>query len=768
LGFQTLVIIDESQDLEKQYFDAFWKMLTIENFDVFLIGDELQSILSSENVFTHLKTNRNLYSNIIYDPNSSVNRVERFHNTIFKTFVNGIVNFEWYNLPKIIDICPRESSCGHTHKSNYDAVKMFQIPIIYASDYDDDKVSRCVDQIVGYFNNEINENFYGPQDFMIIFPILSNNLLSTRLSEKLQEFWDEKMKDKKYLKIIEKDKNWNDKNNKKKKFVFLHRSENNQPIDLEESKFSTQILSIHSAKGNGRKCVFALGLNDYALKIYSTNISDKYKPNIIYDSLIHVALTRQKEKLYIGLVNDNGDIWNKFNEMKKINSQWIINSDKTIKPPKIESYKIKFDSIIEYVIKNQESYDKIYNIIKQDKMFDCFKFDDKDNILIGMEYHIVRQKVFEYNFLHKIYSNEKSDSNEQFIKQLDNLSKKNIEQMIHNDYFKYLYKIGEDSKDGKYEKIKTIPILKYVKVNKNNYGKYADILNEYIKNIQNKIKISLVAKFCPLECVIYSYMCEIINNNIFAEINITDIYTIFYYYDELYCKGLDKNHVDEYCCKCGECFIKPQVITNNVLSDKASKIEKVIVEYYDTLEKINNLHEKYVKKIVEYINEPIKLYNTKKSFSLIKSKYFNIHKIFRFIGLSDNYIIYFVLKQSINQFNLNEMLINIILDNFFLGNFDKNEHNEQFFNKKIITCIISLDCEEPIFFNFDNEKYFDLIIKFLKKYLIHKYCQINKQIIDEYLYIINNNNEKKIEDDFKKFRRNFEDKKNISQYVLNN
>ena len=66
-------------------------------------------------------------------------------------------------------------------------------------------------------------------------------------------------------------------------------------------------MSIHASKGNGCEVVFLLGITENNLKVFSGKTG-----NLMYDSLLHVAITRQKKSLYIGLVNNNDDIWKRF------------------------------------------------------------------------------------------------------------------------------------------------------------------------------------------------------------------------------------------------------------------------------------------------------------------------------------------------------------------------------------------------------------------------------------------------------------------------
>ena len=96
----------------------------------------------------------------------------------------------------------------------------------------------------------------------------------------------ESISNRKWLKILEEEEFI--------RFAVFHKSEIGSSIDLDESKDSTRIVSIHSAKGDGRDVEFIIGLNEYSIKRFSGK-----KDNLIYDSLIHVAINRMKCKLYI-------------------------------------------------------------------------------------------------------------------------------------------------------------------------------------------------------------------------------------------------------------------------------------------------------------------------------------------------------------------------------------------------------------------------------------------------------------------------------------
>jgi len=320
LNKKCLVIIDEAQDLGPEYIEAVCSIMRNTYIDAYIIGDKLQSIWGEHNIHTFLEFNE--LPHIIIEKSTGINHVMRFHNEHFKNFVNDIIDFKKYNLPPITQIC-NISNCKYKHENDIEPYKLFQIPIIYANDTDEKKINKLIEQIINYMENEINTYNYLPNNFMFIFPILTKNCLANRLEARIQQFWIEKFNDKNYQNtVLINNKYWKNKINNKKyyKYIVLHKSDEGKSIDLRESENATRILSIHASKGNGCEVVFLFGLTQHALQIFS-----KDKCNLQYDSLLHVALTRQKKSLYIGIEDIEGDISQRF-------SKYNIEINNEIKP----------------------------------------------------------------------------------------------------------------------------------------------------------------------------------------------------------------------------------------------------------------------------------------------------------------------------------------------------------------------------------------------------------------------------------------------------
>jgi hypothetical protein len=278
---KTLIIIDEAQDLGKNYMDAFIKIVEITRADLYIIGDKLQSIWGENNIYTCIDQ-----ATAKINKSDGINQVMRFHNVNFKYFVNTLIPYYKYNLPKIEKICDRP--CKYVHE-DIKPYTIFEMAPLYRTDVDD--MYKVIDTIIGYIRTEIETYNYSPNNFMFIFPILKKNTFAEILYLKLDKFWKERL-------------------NSNEKWVYLHKSEPGTTINLKESVNATRIMSIHTSKGTGCEVVFVLGLSEHTLNIFSHKTD-----NITYNSLLHVAITRQKKAIYVGIENNNDEICRRFKKL---------------------------------------------------------------------------------------------------------------------------------------------------------------------------------------------------------------------------------------------------------------------------------------------------------------------------------------------------------------------------------------------------------------------------------------------------------------------
>ena len=747
LNKKSMIIVDEAQDLEPEYVEALSKIMEKTYMDVYIIGDKLQSIWREHNIHTMLEHNN--IPNVKIERNTGINQILRFHNIQFIDFVNKIIDFGKYNLPCVEKIC-ENLCCKYKHEDTEIPYHKFFVPPIYADDTDENKINGVIDNIIEYMENEIKKNNYLPNNFMFIFPILKKNKLASMLESKLQNFWIEKFKDVNYQsQVVINDKYWKKYTNDNlfHKYVYFHKSSEGKSINLKESENATRILSIHASKGNGCEVVFLLGLNERVLTIYS-----KQKCNIIYDSLLHVAITRQKKSLYIGL-NKNGDeICKRFKICEFENKEEAINKNLYI------SKYVKLNKIISHVVDNEELFEKINNqIIVKNDYEKLLPNDDEQSDIIDWGHHVIRMCVFKYYILFNIINNEKIDNQnngDQFKEIMRKISIIQIVPTYYNEYYNMTKRISEKRKN--YEEVNEIPLLFFDDNDNSHYSKYKEIIIDFMKNIQKKIKNSLsknkLPLLCPMETVILMHMIQMKDNGIYAETSIMDIYNIIYCYDECSME-INNDHIDKYECMCKNFDGN----INNPESIKYTEIRKSIKHHYEKIKKIEELYDNY-KNIISEKYEDINNFKYLIDHNIYfgnNSGYcdFKICDKNKLIAYSENYVIIFIIKPQFNKMNFNDIIVKCLMKNYMLF-FCSDEQNkkisnrERFENKKIITCIFTFDSDIPIVYEFNLNKNNNILYECINKSIFDEYSQYHDEIFNNYMY--HKKREKNIDEVYKK------------------
>jgi len=721
LNKRCLIIIDEAQDLGPEYIEAVCSIMRNTYIDAYTIGDKLQSIWGEHNIHTFLEDDNNELPHIKIIKNTGINHVMRFHNCQFKDFVNDIVCFEKHNLPPITKIC-NNPICKYKHEDLIKPYNIFEMECIYANEKDETKVEKLIQKIIGYMNDEINKYNYLPNNFMFIFPILSKNFLASRLEAKIQEFWIEKFNDIDYQNnVLKKNNYWNKRinNNKYYKYIVLHKSDEGKSIDLRESENSTKILSIHASKGNGCEVVFLFGLTQNTLQLFSID-----ECNLQYDSLVHVALTRQKKSLYIGIENTGDNISKRFEKYIVVNPDIKPNIDKI-------KTSIKYNRIIDHTINTELQFKNIFTKYEYFNELEYLIPENSDNKnIVDWGHHLIRYCVFYYQLLVNIINNETikdEDGKSQFMTILNKISKLDITKEYHNNYYK---KINEIEKTNKF------PILSFKSDSKTKYSKYESLFMNFIINIKTKLN-NMSEKnlpiLCPLESVILLHMIQLHDNGKYSDITVMDVYSLIYYFDE--CSNtISKYHVD--CkCLCKYNFIE---VNNNEENDKKYlDIKKSINNHYVKLELVNSLYKNYKEYIDKNFNDSKFEYNLFHSVRLFDDdKDFKISKKFELIAQSKNYVIDFIITPQLNKLNYNQIILKGIFNNFLLKNVCcEHENNcQRYLNKKIYTCILSLDSIQPIFINFNIDNDCLILKKSIKEYIFNEFNQNHKLLFYFYNY----------------------------------
>ena len=687
LNHKCLVVIDEAQDLGPNYIEAFDIIVNKTGIDVHIIGDKLQSIWHEYNIYTYVS---NLKTKIIKSEEKNI--VRRFHNIQFKDFVNNAINFEKYNLQPIQEIC--DGTCAYDHgNATGTPFEIFQVPDIYLGEPEIDAVNALMCKIVGYMQIEIDNNGYAPKNFMFIFATISRNYLANQLEAKLQDFW---------VRHFKKSKEYS-------QYVYLHKSVEGQPINLKESENMTKMMSIHASKGSDCEVVFLLGISEYSLTLFSGG-----KDSIVYESLLHVGITRQKRSLYIGVVNNNDDIWNRFKGYCVV--------DNGIEPSiRDVSKRIMVRGVVDY-LKNDKVYSYIYNnLIKPG----CFESKIPNNLgtsVVDWGHHLIRYSMFFYTIMKNIMENETLDRENctasQFLTILNIITRLPIKNYQFKQYYEILNNITQlDNKE------RLIPILLF---KSDIYKKYTNMLTDFIKDIQNKIRNNLRRKklpdLCSFETVVLLYIMGTIQHGKFSEIKIIDVYTMMNCYDEC-ADCIMKNHCNT--CLCKKKFVGPK--KGNMNDIRAS-----IVDHYKKIDQVKTIYDNYKRYISKNYAE-VFTYNIDHYVSLKKNESnFNLSDRYGIIAHSEKYVIHFVFKPTFSTINFPDVILNAIYSNYVLSQCD--DIKDRFKGKKIVTCIFTLDADVPIFYEIDISSIKDFLGVCTKDFIRMKHKNYHELMYDYYKF----------------------------------
>ena len=407
LNKEMCLFVDETQDLSDDYAKAIITIMRNKYIDTYIVGDRLQSITLEDNAFQYFSNHE--FSYIQKTQYKPANLCRRFYHNDLVNFINYFIPFSKYSLPEI----EQYRDDDEPFKSH---LKLFEGKVVCATDTNENKINEEVEKILKYYDNEVIQNNYKPNDFLIVTPFTIKNPLVNALETAIQTYWINKNKSDVY-----------------ERYAVFHKSEEGSSINLADSDNSTRIVSIHTSKGDGRNVVFVIGLEEATLNKFSKS------NNIKYDSLIHVALTRMKKSLYIRFIKNGDDISSR--TLKYMDDNDIF----SIEPPSINITKhIKYNDIIDEDFK-KTNYQKLLNEILN-KTDHTTGFDNSnEKIIIDMCHHNIRYPSMLIQLYIKIINNENniddSDVKKQFKALVYNIIGKDIFKAFNwQDYYTYLKK----------------------------------------------------------------------------------------------------------------------------------------------------------------------------------------------------------------------------------------------------------------------------------------------------------------------------------------
>ena len=660
LNMKTLIIGDEMQDLHPEYTKALVKIAIERGVDFYAVGDKLQSITNEKNAFTFLTDELKEDETIRIIRHSYKNVCRRFSDSELIDFVNTCVPFEKYNLPQIEN---------KKKKTNIKSIDFFKGVWIDPNAPSHDNVDLEADKIMEKYRYEVNTHNRKPNDFLFVTPFVNKNPLLDEVNTKIREFWREKYND----------------NTDYIKYSIFHKSENGTSIDLTQSTNSTRIVSIHSSKGDGRPIVFVIGLTESALLRYTNE-----NKSLIFNSLLHVSITRQKEKLYFRYEGNGDKIYNLINK-------YFENNNNIIKPIFTKSKNVSLKKLLSH--NRENNFDILFNkIISVENLDNLSEKSDGKKMLIDMQHHCIRYGVF--SMLIKLYllSNsikiKQNPYDEPIYQVLNKLQAIMINPVSAGEYYKLI--------KYKYPKKKGIfPIIKLT--NGDKYEEYFNFFVELIERVKRFIasflKTGLISGLDLewIELVCLYYLMEVYDNGVFSNISIDDIYDII----DIYLK----------------CSVK----------DKEMYLEN----HYEKIIKTEQIVSKFLKEnpnLTYLLNHPIHFHGNNDDFGICHN--------FELIGYNETNVVVLEIKPQFNSLNYNDVVYESIFKTFQIIK-TKKDKNSKLLNKTIKSVVLTYDNDcEPFYIEYNNiirSKFKDVLELYKTNMLTHFELEHNK-IFNFFLY----------------------------------
>jgi len=605
LSKESEIWVDEVQDLPENYLHAMIKLMYETQCYMNVVGDKLQSLEFKNNFLTEIIEEG--LPNIDIDKKDAINKNRRIKVTNMENKINELIRFDEYEykgekLPEIE--CDEEIE----KEENNEPIKIIDSPSIYGEDTDDNKINTYCNKIIEIYKYEVETNNYSAKDFLIIFPIMKENVIAPELQVKIQDFWLEKE---------------NPDNENYIQYVYLHKHTEGTVINTKDSINATRIMSIRSSKGDGRPVTFILGVTENTLKIVSNKEKD-----LVYESHLHVALTRAKNQIYFGLTKNNDDIHKRFGETGYV--EYLPNISKNVNLDKINEL-INKKNIID-LLEQQ-------NIIPHEN-----KIEQSETVDWG--YHCIKYQTYLYQVILNIVNDidiNSYDDNSHLLVMLRKLSNYSIECLNVKEFYEFLNKY-------QYNNEEEMPLFPLCKLSgKYKYNKYFKIIGRSIKQVQKNIKTNSLDKLNVYQSIILTYMIDLVASKKYSDISVMDIYNITDHFEK------NKN--------------KETDLLNNV-SNVKNIIEKSGIKNYENT-KWN---------MFKHIEMESKNHN----FKISKLKY-------PIIGNNKTDIIHIVLKSDISTLNFWDVMIEVLLERFLIYNPKSKKDKEKYEEKKINTYLFLLD-----------------------------------------------------------------------------
>lgn len=521
---RTLVCWDEATKLEAFYFRALLRILLECNADAALCGDLLQSIEVEANTFRQAQSQR-LGDWLVGGDVEIVrgNRIRRFGRTLVD-FLNDIVRWEKYNL----EVPRADEEVEHEDEGSYSVQPVLPMPP--RSQPCPKTIRAIVNRVFDAFCQEVVLLLLLPYEVLFVLPHVGVNPVGDELCDRIHEFWLEKLQDADYCAQVAARRSARERayleeylahpEGRPRRLAYFHRSEANQPIDTSVSRRSTRMVSIHASQGDGRRLAIVVGLSESKLTTFSGGRSD----NIVYESLLNVALSRAKSRLLVFVEATYDDVWQRF-QSKMLDAD-RLEAEPVIRHPHLFSGN-RFD-LAQATDQEELRLDaeaSLRRLAPQGLM-------DKAREVVDYEHHVVRAAAYHCAFFFNIIAQESSDAGtdcRQMTVILESIGALKIQTCkTAKDYYQKLN--GEEDKKKRRRKLTCIPLLQDPQSSR---GIFEDVfqwierLQQWLLNVRSDSQRQLLREWPPKVWVLLQHLVDIQRNLRYATTRLGAVFDAF-------------------------------------------------------------------------------------------------------------------------------------------------------------------------------------------------------------------------------------------------
>jgi hypothetical protein len=629
LNQQTLVVVDEAQDLPEVYGQALCSIQRRTHIDVALVGDILQSVFHLDNVMWNLLQQPTPWVggiSAVYW--RSDNWCRRFQHQSFVDLVNQVVPFARYSVRPVsgygdpsIQMPFRRPSV-----SLEPAYEVFVLGKTY-QDTTDHKQDLMVEAVMSRFSREVELHDWRPNQILVIFPHVKKNWLARRLLEAVQDFWTQRLGEGHH--------------------AHLHYSEEGQPINLKDSELATRMVSIHAAKGDGRDSVWVLQLSEEVLKLYSQGEID-----LKYESLLHVALTRQKQQLVVGLDNSEDDVGRRLGQ--HCSKQAVTVLPRYVGPDLAEIAGRFLDGPMVHELADQKKA--------------AFPVQHPPIPLVDWGHHQFRWRFLLYYWQAELSVATTGQEQDQWRTILRKLGRTPIAEPVeYPEYTTALKRISQvqaaNQREGTSTPVGAIPMLRHP---------VTEFALLFVRNVQAKLALQCCPELCPLETVTLFHLISVVDEGFFHRgTSIVELYRMFQDYRKIH---HFQHRVDPPC-------LCPQIPDSPADQDQLECLDRL----HKTFESFRSLQAplgqfQYKFNVVVKVSDllpPVKLSS---------------------VAFNHSSVILFWLQPAVSSLNFSEIVRICMIYAFLLTLKQSPDGAFRYRGKRILMCVITLMHQSAPFF----------------------------------------------------------------------